>query len=116
MWHLATDGAGNRVFWLKPDIALMEGGQVRYVLDAKWKRLDPVKPNHDVSQADVYQLFAYGKRYGCRRVVLLYPKTAVFRETLRFRFVDEDLALTCFPFDVADPEGAVCTMMRELLC
>ena len=116
MWPLATDGAGKRVFWLKPDIVLMERGQVRFILDAKWKHLEPGEPSHGISQADVYQLFAYGKRYGCRRVVLLYPKTAVFRETLRFRFVDEDLALTCFPFDVADPEGAVCTMMRELLC
>ena len=115
MRHLATDGAGDRVFWLKPDIALMESRQVRFILDAKWKRLKPGETNHGISQADVYQLFAYGKRYGCRRVALLYPKTAAFRETLRFRFVEDDLALDCFPFEVADPEGAVSMMMQELL-
>ena len=93
----------------------MDRQHVQFILDSKWKRLDRGEPNHGVSQADAYQLFAYGKRYGCRRVVLLYPKTTIFRETLRFRFVDEDLALACFPFDVADPEGTVCKIMRDLL-
>ncbi len=113
--HLATDGTCKPVFRLKPDIALMDRQQVRFILDSKWKRLDHSESNHGVSQADAYQLFAYGKRYGCRRVVLLYPKSTMFRETLRFRFVDEDLALACFPFDVADPEGTVCKIMRDLL-
>ena len=115
MRHLATDGAGKRVLWLKPDVALMERGQVRFILDSKWKRLDPSAPNHGVSPADAYQLFAYAKRYDCRRVVLLYPKTTMFREALQFRFADGDMALASFPFDVADPKGTVCTMIRDLL-
>ena len=112
---MATDGAGKHVLWLKPDVTLIESGQVRFILDSKWKRIDPGARNYGVSQADAYQLFAYGKRYGCRRVVLLYPKTAVFHETVQFRFADNDLALACFPFDVAAPEAAVSTLMRELL-
>ena len=66
MWHLATDGAGKDAFRLKPDVVLLERKQVRFILDAKWKRLDPDAPNHGVSQDDAYQLFAYGRRYGCR--------------------------------------------------
>ena len=93
----------------------MERGQARFILDAKWKRLDPDAANHGVSQDDAYQLFAYGKRYGCRRVVLVYPRTTAFRETLHFRFVeDHDLEMVCFPFNVADSAGAVGAMMREL--
>ena len=116
MKPLAADGAGKDAFWLKPDIVLMEGGQVRFILDAKWKHLDPAAPNHGVRPDDAYQLFAYGKRYGCRRVVLVYPRTPAFRETLRFRFVDDgDLELACFPFDVADSTGTVGAMMRDLL-
>ena len=104
--HLAIDEAGRPAFGLKPDIALIERDRVRFILDAKWKRLDPEAPNHGVSQADAYQLFAYGRRYGCRRVVLVYPRTAEFRETVRFRFAgDEDLELACFPFDVSDAAG-----------
>ena len=84
-------------------------------MDAKWKRLDPGAPNHGVSQDDAYQLFAYGKRYGCRRVVLVYPMTKAFRETLVFRFVGgDDLEMACFPFNVADPAGSVGALMREL--
>ena len=116
MRHLATDGAGKRAFWLKPDIVLTERGQVRFILDAKWKRLDPGARNHDVSQADAYQLFAYGRRYGCRRVVLVYPRTTEFGETLRFRFAgDEDLELACFPFDVSDAVGSVHAIARTVL-
>ena len=116
MKNLATDGAGKDAFRLKPDVTLMERGQVRFILDAKWKRLDPAAPNHGVSQDDAYQLFAYGKRYGCRRVVLVYPRTTAFHETLIFRFVDDyNLEMACFPFDVADTRGTVGAMTRDLL-
>ncbi len=113
---LAADHTGLDAFRLKPDIVLTEGGQVRFILDAKWKHLDPRAPNRGVSSADAYQLFAYGKRYGCRRVVLVYPRTTTFRETLIFRFVDHDLEMACFPFDVEDSAGTVETMMRDLPC
>ena len=116
MKPLATDGAGKDAFRLRPDVVLMEHRQVRFILDAKWKRLDLAAPNHGVRPDDAYQLFAYGRRYGCRRVVLVYPRTAAFHETLRFRFVDDgDLELACFPFDVADSAGTVDALMRDLL-
>ena len=115
MRHLAMDGAGKEAFWMKPDIVLMEQGQVRFILDAKWKRLDASARNYGVRQADAYQLFAYGKTYGCRRVALVYPRTAGFRETVRFRFSrDHDLELDCFPFDVSDTVGSVHAMARRL--
>ena len=114
MRHLATDEADRPAFWLKPDIVLMERGRVRFILDAKWKRLDPGARNHGVSQADAYQLFAYGRTYGCRRVVLVYPRTAEFRETVRFRFAG-DLEMACFPFDVSDAAGSVRGMMGEVV-
>ena len=116
MRSLAEDGAGRGAFRLKPDVTLIERGRVRFILDAKWKRLDPRAPNHGVSQDDAYQLFAYGRSYGCRRVVLVYPRTTAFRATLVFRFVDDrDLEMACFPFDVDDPAGATGTLMRNLL-
>ena len=125
--HLAEERRGGPAFLLKPDVALLEqaagpgtdrgrgDGEVRFILDAKWKRLDPGDRNHGVSQADVYQLFAYGKRYGCRQVALLYPRTAAFGEPLRYRFVDDDLALCCFPFDVSDPAGSVGALVDTLM-
>ena len=116
MRPLAIDGSGKDAFRLKPDVVLSERGQVRYILDAKWKRLKLHAPNHGVSPDDAYQLFAYGKRYGCRRVVLVYPRTTAFREPFIFRFLDApDLEMACFPFNVADSSESVRTMMRDLL-
>ncbi|MBX3269507.1 MAG: hypothetical protein KF729_04570 [Sandaracinaceae bacterium] len=44
----------------------------RFIVDTKWKRLsDPARARP--SDADLYQLYAYLRRYGCRRAVLLYP-------------------------------------------
>ena len=115
-WPLATDAAGKDAFKLIPDIVLMEHGKVRFILDAKWKRLDPEASNHGVSQDDAYQLFAYGKRYGCKRVMLVYPRTGAVHEALHFRFLNgHDLGMACFPFDVADCAGSVGAMMRDLL-
>ncbi len=116
MRPLATDGADKRAFWLKPDIVLMERGRVRFILDAKWKRLDPSARNYGVSQGDAYQLFAYGRTYGCRRVVLVYPRTTGFRETVWFRFAaHSDLEMDCFPFDVSDAVGSVRAITRTVL-
>ena len=113
---LATDDAGKDAFRLKPDVVLSDRGQVRFILDAKWKRLDPRAPNHGVSRDDAYQLFAYGRRYGCQRVVLVYPRTTLFHQPFIFRFLDaNDLEMACFPFNVADPTGTVRMMMQDLL-
>lgn len=63
---------------LMPDIIVSgdSGGKSRLILDTKWKRLQTSdeNPKSGVSQADIYQLFAYAKHYGCRDNILLYPK------------------------------------------
>jgi 5-methylcytosine-specific restriction enzyme subunit McrC len=51
---------------LKPDILI----ENRLIIDTKYKR---VKSRDDISAADKYQMFAYGKNFGVDRVVLLYP-------------------------------------------
>ena len=45
-------------------------------INTMWKRLKPdkEKPNNNVGSGDLYQLYAYAKRYGCPNNVLLYPK------------------------------------------
>ena len=100
-------GQGRSAFTMKPDMNLKWGNE-RFILDVKWKRINENDngPKHGISQADVYQLFAYGKKYGCRHVALVYPKTNRFQEPLRYTF-DEELALSCFPFDVTKQEKSV---------
>ena len=72
---------------MKPDISLRSDGKTKVILDTKWKRVneDGNDLKHGISQADVYQLFAYGKKYRCKQVALVYPKTAQFRESVAVR-------------------------------
>lgn len=117
---LAKLNGETGAFQMKPDISLMSSGRVIYILDTKWKRIneqnnDPVK--HGISQADMYQLYSYGKSYGekhsCKKVALIYPHTDKFTEHLYFQF-DENLSLYCFPFNVVNPEDSVEEIMKEL--
>ena len=100
---------------MKPDISLRKGDRVAFILDAKWKRIDAFAdaPKHRIEQDDMYQLYAYGKRYGCDAVALVYPRTGTFTTELRYRF-DDDLTLFCLPFNVENPRGSVESSMQLL--
>ena len=105
-------------FTMKPDITLQEGGHNRFILDTKWKRLKSVaedRTKRGIVQADMYQLYAYGKRYGCKTVALVYPRTGAFEKPLRFVF-DDELTLLCLPFDVSQPEISVHRCLGALHC
>ncbi|NLO89474.1 MAG: hypothetical protein GX088_03995 [Clostridia bacterium] len=64
----------SKKFALKPDIVLKDNTSGKtIVLDTKWKLLTPCYSNFGISQADMYQLYAYGKKYAAEKVILLYP-------------------------------------------
>lgn len=75
-------------FQLKPDLLIRNSERDLLVLDTKWKLLDGLKANgtdkYGLSQADFYQLQAYGLSYldGVGDVVLIYPKTDAFHSPL----------------------------------
>ena len=98
-YHL-FDEPGKK-FLMRPDIVVKRkaDGAV-FILDTKWKILADSKTNYGISQADMYQMYAYQKKYGANHVTLVYPKTdKVASETgmeyrsddgvtVRIRFVD----------------------------
>jgi 5-methylcytosine-specific restriction enzyme subunit McrC len=65
----------RQVFQTRPDILVKRGDAVLQVIDTKWKRIAARidDPKRGVSQADVYQMMAYGRLYRCHRLTLLYP-------------------------------------------
>lgn len=65
-------------FQTRPDLIIRRGRQVVFIIDTKWKRIAPRidDPKQGVSQADIYQLMAYGRVYDCPRVLLLFPHHA----------------------------------------
>ena len=111
---------GTDAFHMKPDIALVQSGEVRFMLDAKWKEINGVgkDPKHGISPGDVYQLYSYGRKFGCAKVALMYPRTREFHSPLRYEFKDEvdgqKLELFCFPFDVVEPGKSVREIMDRL--
>lgn len=95
-------------FKLKPDLLIYQGEitQPKLILDTKWKLLDIAKNNgtdkYDLSQADFYQLFAYGHLYYTqqseRQLVLIYPMTESFDKALPVFIFNDNLSLWVLPF------------------
>ena len=85
-------------FKLRPDIFL-EG---KFIADTKWKI---VSSRDDISQADLYQLYAYGKKHECGELYLIYPKMdGVEQEPMKFRYEDE-MWLEILYFDLEKDEN-----------
>lgn len=73
-------------FKLRPDIVVYNNEkQPVAVLDAKWKKLlNNPRKNFGISQADMYQMFAYAHQYQVPTVIVLYPLT---EEMIEYREV-----------------------------
>ena len=80
----------RKKFLMRPDIVVRRKADgVTYVLDTKWKILDASKANYGISQADMYQMYAYQKKYFAENVTLIYPKTEqVLSDSIEFRSQD----------------------------
>ena len=72
--YLAYTDEGNEKFKLRPDIVIDEG---KIIADTKWKILSEEKTNNRISQSDLYQMFAYGKKYESKQLFLIYPKDKI---------------------------------------
>lgn len=69
----------RKQFALRPDIVMYKGDRCA-VLDTKWKALvDNPRYNYGISQGDMYQMYAYSKKYRSSEIWLLYPMTRDFR-------------------------------------
>lgn len=86
--HLFDEPA--KKFLMKPDIVITRKTDAAiFIMDTKWKVLSDAKANYGISQADMYQMYVYQKKYGAESVTLLYPKTENVREeTLTFSAED----------------------------
>lgn len=81
----------NRKFLMKPDLVVKNKQiAVTYILDTKWKVLSDSKPNYGISQADMYQMYAYQKKYEAKNVTLLYPLTEKVTTSLPIDFHSND--------------------------
>lgn len=69
-----TSDGKNKIFKLKPDIVIKDSQRnPLMILDTKWKELSLKEYNYGISQDDMYQMYAYSKRYNSNNVCVIYP-------------------------------------------
>jgi 5-methylcytosine-specific restriction enzyme subunit McrC len=83
-----TTESSKRIFKLRPDIVLRRAG-ITVVMDTKWKRLLPDRSkNYGITSGDMYQMYAYAKKYTKGSMVpdvwMLYPMTEEMKQPLFF--------------------------------
>lgn len=88
-----------RKFALKPDIVITKEDKI-IIADTKWKI---IKEEKDISQSDMYQLFAYGKKYDNEELYLVYPKDGEAQPALTYEY-EKKLNLKVLFFDVTVDE------------
>ena len=86
-------------FRLRPDIFLKD----KFIADSKWKI---ISSKDDISQADLYQLYAYGKKHECDgKLYLIYPKIeGIKQEFMKFGY-DNKILLEILYFDLEKDEN-----------
>ena len=85
-------------FKLRPDIFL----KGKFIADTKWKI---VSSRDDISQADLYQLYAYGKKHECSNLYLIYPKIeGIKQDFMKFGY-DDEMLLEILYFDLEKDEN-----------
>ncbi len=112
-YHLFDEPRGQ--FRLRPDIVITRKSDgAIFVLDTKWKLLAEGKANYGISQADMYQMYAYQKKYGSQNVTLVYPKTAAVPADCELRFASDDGVTVNVRFvDLFEPQNNVSWLIEH---
>lgn len=103
----------TRAFALKPDLVLEFGGKT-IVMDTKWKLLSDNARNNGISQSDMYQMYAYSKKYEADGIKLLYPYSDTVTRT-GIRYESEDNVKVDVNFiDLKDSDGSISKLLAEI--
>ncbi len=85
----------HRKFILKPDLVMKLNSRT-IVLDTKWKILDSKYRNNGISQSDLYQMYAYSKKYRADKVILIYPKPNCILDDIYYYFEGDNELIIFF--------------------
>lgn len=121
-WEVSSQDKGcylfvepARKFALRPDIVLKRDSRT-IIMDTKWKRLiDSERKNYGISQADMYQMYAYSKKYGTSEIWLLYPVNDDMREHKEISYDSGDGTVVRIHFvDVANIEDNLIELKSKI--
>ncbi len=122
-WEISTQDKGYylfdspRQFALRPDIVITRGDGSRIILDTKWKSLSD-KPgiNYGISQTDMYQMYAYAKKYKTSEIWLLYPVNPEMRSHPDISFDSDDgVKVSLFFVDIANIRTSLLSLRERLV-
>lgn len=96
-WDVSSQDKGHylfmkprRQFALRPDIVCKRGGRT-VIMDTKWKSIiNSERANYGISQSDMYQMYAYSKKYETSEIWLLYPLNDEMRRHSEIKFESGD--------------------------
>jgi len=95
----------EKKFALIPDIVLRSlSTDETIIMDTKWKLLDESdsKSNYGISQADLYQMYAYAKKYKAKKIVLIYPANENFTKPIEtIKKYEADIKISVIPVDLS---------------
>ncbi|MFZ9737732.1 MAG: McrC family protein [Prochlorotrichaceae cyanobacterium] len=77
-------------FKLKPDLVFRDHQTYPLLMDFKYKQLKPNQRKLGIAEADFYQMYAYLNRFGCHRVILMYPQFSMLTDPVRSCFSLEE--------------------------
>jgi 5-methylcytosine-specific restriction enzyme subunit McrC len=103
------NGESHKKFALRPDIVVTKDNGNVVIMDTKWKNLTNNKSeNFGISQADMYQMYAYSKKYNTPDVWLLYPMNETMKNQEIIKFASTDgVNVSVYFVDVANIEGSL---------
>ena len=103
-------------FQMRPDILLTRKNDKKtYVMDTKWKLLSSNKPNYGISQADMYQMYAYQKKFDSENVTLIYPYTEAIPldEEIQYAAYDNVMVRVVF-VDLFDIKNSLINVVQTI--
>ena len=121
-WDISTQDKGHYLFMnprkkfaLRPDIVLTKDDHT-IILDTKWKNLiNNEKKNYGISQSDMYQMYAYSKKYKTSEIWLLYPINDEMRDSKLIKFDSGDgTTVNLFFVDVANIEDSLLVLKNDI--
>jgi len=122
-WDVHTQDRGRylfiepkKQFALRPDIVIRKDNRT-IILDTKWKRLyENERNNYGISQEDMYQMYAYSKKYETSEVWLLYPLNEDMRNHAPIEFYSGDNTyVRLFFVDVANIENSLKELKQRIV-
>lgn len=109
------NGENHKKFSLRPDLVVTRDDGSIVILDTKWKSLlnDKVK-NFGISQADMYQIYVYSKKYETSEIWLLYPVNDAMRDHEQIMFDSGDgVTVSLFFIDVLNIEESLDALLKK---